>query len=145
VERDGTISGTFRNEGILAGAFTDTFNFTLPAGMAAFTASSVAVQVGGIADLDFTSIFFNNNAFQTLSTGQFESRQLPPVSVLAGPQTLVVNGVSRGNGSYSGDITFAMVPVPGPIAGAGLPVLMALGGFVWARRRKAQHGAAFPA
>jgi LPXTG-motif cell wall-anchored protein len=27
--------------------------------------------------------------------------------------------------------------VPGPIAGAGLPALMALGGFVWARRRKA--------
>jgi hypothetical protein len=28
-------------------------------------------------------------------------------------------------------------PVPGPIAGAGLPALLALGGFVWARRRKA--------
>jgi hypothetical protein len=27
--------------------------------------------------------------------------------------------------------------VPGPVAGAGLPVLMALGGLVWARRRKA--------
>jgi len=27
--------------------------------------------------------------------------------------------------------------VPGPVAGAGFPVLMALGGFVWARRRKA--------
>jgi uncharacterized membrane protein YgcG len=27
--------------------------------------------------------------------------------------------------------------VPGPIAGAGLPALLALGGFVWARRRKA--------
>jgi hypothetical protein len=26
--------------------------------------------------------------------------------------------------------------VPGPIAGAGLPALLALGGFVWARRRK---------
>jgi hypothetical protein len=29
------------------------------------------------------------------------------------------------------------IAVPGPIAGAGLPALMALGGFVWARRRKA--------
>ena len=27
--------------------------------------------------------------------------------------------------------------VPGPIAGAGLPALLALGGFLWARRRKA--------
>ncbi len=34
--------------------------------------------------------------------------------------------------------------VPGPIAGAGLPALMALGGFVWLRRRKAA-GAALPA
>jgi LPXTG-motif cell wall-anchored protein len=31
----------------------------------------------------------------------------------------------------------ALQIVPGPIAGAGLPALMALGGFVWARRRKA--------
>jgi hypothetical protein len=31
--------------------------------------------------------------------------------------------------------------VPGPIAGAGLPALMALGGLVWARRRKAAAAA----
>jgi LPXTG-motif cell wall-anchored protein len=39
-----------------------------------------------------------------------------------------------------GPITFetaSSVAVPGPIAGAGIPALMALGGFVWARRRKA--------
>ena len=29
------------------------------------------------------------------------------------------------------------IAVPGPIAGAGLPALLALGGFVWVRRRKA--------
>jgi hypothetical protein len=29
------------------------------------------------------------------------------------------------------------IPVPGPIAGAGLPTLLAFGGLVWARRRKA--------
>ena len=34
-------------------------------------------------------------------------------------------------------ITIASVPVPGPVAGAGLPALLGLGGFVWARRRKA--------
>ena len=31
--------------------------------------------------------------------------------------------------------------VPGPIAGAGLPALLALGGLVWARRRKAASAA----
>ncbi len=39
---------------------------------------------------------------------------------------------------------FSVTAVPGPIAGAGLPALMALGGFVWARRRKVA-GAALPA
>jgi hypothetical protein len=29
------------------------------------------------------------------------------------------------------------VSVPGPVAGVGLPALLALGGFIWARRRKA--------
>ena len=48
---------------------------------------------------------------------------------------------SRGMSHFQGILRSATVtivtPVPGPIAGAGLPALMALGGFVWARRRKA--------
>jgi hypothetical protein len=35
------------------------------------------------------------------------------------------------------DVRLYGIAVPGPIAGAGLPALLALGGFVWARRRKA--------
>ena len=31
-----------------------------------------------------------------------------------------------------------VAPVPGPIVGAGIPALLALGGLVWARRRKKQ-------
>ena len=37
---------------------------------------------------------------------------------------------------------YSVVAVPGPMAGAGLPALLALGGFVWARRRKAPAMAA---
>jgi LPXTG-motif cell wall-anchored protein len=40
---------------------------------------------------------------------------------------------------------FSVTAVPGPITGAGLPALLALGGFVWARRRKVQQGTALPA
>jgi hypothetical protein len=40
------------------------------------------------------------------------------------------------NAGQSASVT-GQIRVPGPIAGAGLPVLVALGGLVWARRRKA--------
>jgi hypothetical protein len=40
------------------------------------------------------------------------------------------------------NITNPVLRVPGPVAGAGLPALLALGGFVWARRRKAAAVAA---
>jgi hypothetical protein len=44
------------------------------------------------------------------------------------------------NAGQSASVT-GQIRVPGPIAGAGLPALMALGGFVWARRRKAAAAA----
>ncbi len=48
------------------------------------------------------------------------------------------NGNARGLSHMS--LYYQLAPtyaVPGPIAGAGIPALLALGGFVWARRRKA--------
>jgi hypothetical protein len=59
---------------------------------------------------------------------------------------LLTDGLSTGTWSTSRGIShinlygiLAATPqaVPGPIAGAGLPALIALGGLVWARRRKA--------
>jgi hypothetical protein len=44
---------------------------------------------------------------------------------------------SHFQGTLSRVVVNAFTPVPGPIAGAGIPALLALGGFVWARRRKA--------
>jgi hypothetical protein len=58
--------------------------------------------------------------------------QRGPYAAVAHIQGLGANGQgSKTMGANPGTI------VPGPIAGAGLPALMALGGFVWARRRKA--------
>jgi hypothetical protein len=46
-----------------------------------------------------------------------------------------IQGIANGGSARVGAGTSTIVP--GPIAGAGVPALMALGGFVWARRRKA--------
>jgi hypothetical protein len=60
--------------------------------------------------------------------------QLP--NIIAGLSYINFHTVRFPGGEIRGQI------VPGPIAGAGLPALMALGGFVWARRRKAAAAAA---
>src|SRR4051812_31338055 len=54
----------------------------------------------------------------------------------------IINGGRPGELQISG-VSFTVVP--GPIAGAGLPALLALGGFVWARRRKSSSGPALAA
>jgi hypothetical protein len=59
-----------------------------------------------------------------------------PAGVLGGFEDLFGGG-DRDFDDVRFLITIASVPVPGPMAGAGLPALMALGGVVWARRRKA--------
>jgi hypothetical protein len=46
-----------------------------------------------------------------------------------------IQGIANEGSARVGATTSTIVP--GPVAGAGLPALMALGGFVWARRRKA--------
>jgi hypothetical protein len=103
--------------------FTLRVTFTLPAGTApnnsvffADVSGSVNPNGGGGVFLDF------DNAFRTFTFagGTFQFA-VSDVNVNAG-QTGSING---------------RIIVPGPIAGAGIPALMALGGFVWARRRKA--------
>jgi hypothetical protein len=59
-----------------------------------------------------------------------------PAGVLGGFEDLFGGG-DRDFDDVRFLIRIASVPVPGPVAGAGIPALMALGGFVWARRRKA--------
>ena len=110
-----TISGVFEHAGIEAGAFTDVFSFVLPDGVASLTATSIAIQRLGEADLDFTSINFNGRDFAVGSTGMIDFRFLQDVRVMAGTQTLTVNGISRGNGSFAGTLAFtAASAVPEP-------------------------------
>jgi hypothetical protein len=83
--------------------------FNLGAGENRFTFLSDAVQF-------ITSLSLTSNA------GQFALQDVRQVRI----GDLLAPG--------PGGVPFV---VPGPIAGAGLPALLALGGFMWARRRKA--------
>lgn len=111
---NGSFSGTFGNTAISAGAFSDTFNFTMPTGVAAGTISS-NFSTDQLNNIDFTAVTLNGTAFSVGSTGQTEFRSLNSLPVTSGTQTLVVSGSSGGNASYSGTLAFTpTVAVPEP-------------------------------
>ncbi|HXA38796.1 MAG TPA: FxDxF family PEP-CTERM protein [Phenylobacterium sp.] len=137
---DGSFTGMFGNTAIAGGAFTDTFNFSMPTGVAGITISS-NFTTDQMNNIDFTSVTFDGQALNVGSTGQVEFRSLVGVPVTSGPQQVVVSGTSGGNGSYAGTLSFALptAAVPEPASWA----LMMLGfggagGLMRSRRRALQ-------
>ncbi len=106
---DGT-SGTFSNESIAAGAFSDTYTFSvaLPGRLSATVSSILSSQ---ISNVDFTSVTLNGIDFDILASGAVEFRQILNLAAGTNPQTLIVSGISGGNGSYAGTLAFG-VPEP---------------------------------
>lgn len=134
---DGGFTLTFGNTGITTPTFNDVFNFTLPTGTADFVVTST--QSADSQNITWTSVNFNGAEFDPVVVGKNQFRLLNGVSVTAGgAQSLVLNGSSGGNASYSGVITFA--PVTGGVPEPATWALM-IGGFggagVMLRRRKA--------
>jgi hypothetical protein len=140
---DGSFTGMYGDTGIAGGAFTDTFNFNMPTGIAGATISSNFTNDES-NNVDFTSVTFNGHEFTIGSTGQVEFRSLLGLPVTNGPQTLVVSGTSGGNGAFAGTLSFVLDAaglsgVPEPASWA----LMILGfgsagALIRARRRKAR-------
>jgi hypothetical protein len=91
------------------------------------------------------------------ASGKFASRLSTetvagsPLTVFGGPGLTSTGGIfiSFGPDAFNTGITnidftvqsASTVSVPGPIAGAGLPAVLTLGGLLWARRRKAAAAA----
>ncbi len=105
----GSISANLGNTITSKGAFTDTFNFLLPTnGVGGGSVTTVAAKFHGPTDLDFTSVLINGAA-ATISksvNGIVEIASGAGIMLSAGANTILVSGISRGNGSYGGSIAF---------------------------------------
>jgi hypothetical protein len=112
----GPVSANIGNSGIPAGNFTDTFLFTL--GQDGFGSGSVTTSTAAFlasTDTDFLSVFVNGISVPINRTvnGIIETAGTSGVPITAGVlNSIVINGFSRGQGSYGGQITFVPVPEP---------------------------------
>jgi hypothetical protein len=137
----GPISADIGVSGIIEGLFTHTFAFTIPqTGVGSGSITTSVSVLGSTLDTDFTSVFFNGSAvnLESLGGGLVETAWDTDVPITAGVlNQLVINGVSRGNGSYGGQITFS--PVEGAIPEPSTWAMMLFGfgavGFAMRRRK----------
>lgn len=104
----GNISATIGNSGIAAGTFTDTFEFALAvAGIGGGSVTTNASFIGAADDIDFTSVLVNGVAGSVSKVGALtEIAFKEAVNLAAGPNTIQISGLARGNGSYGGSISF---------------------------------------
>lgn len=141
---DGSLTGTFGDTAIGSGAFTDTFNFTMPTGVAGATIWS-SFTPGAKDNVNFTSVTFNGQALNVDEKGQVDLRSLSDLPVVGGPQTLVVRGSSSRNGSFSGTLSLALASAAAPEPASWALMLMGFGGagaLIRARRRPLRRAGA---
>jgi len=157
----GPIVATIGHTGIAGGAFSDTFAFTIGlSGMGNIGVGSGNITTGvnianflGTQDLDITSILVNgvlaslqlqdanhnnctvrdtNPLVGTCGANEFWSANNVPITGGA-LNTIVVSGLSRGMGSYGGNLTFTPT-VPEPATWAMM--LLGFAGIGWQLRRR---------
>jgi hypothetical protein len=137
---DGSFTGMFGNSEIPLGAFTDTYTFNLPSGFASWTVSSTYNDISPTNDVGLGAVTFNGASFQVVETGLNEYQRINFQPTINGSQTLVVNGTSGGNGTYSGTLSFARAPIGVPEPATWAMMLIGFGGagsLLRARRRTA--------
>ncbi|MBC9030817.1 FxDxF family PEP-CTERM protein [Sphingomonas sp. JC676] len=133
---DGSISASFGQSGIVAGMFQHIYQFTLPQnGTASGSITTSAVTFQGVDDLDLLSVFFNGVQLTGITESLNEVVFANAVPIFAGQlNEIVINGESRGNGSYGGQGVFVPTAVPEPAAWGMLIAGFAFAGFATRRR-----------
>lgn len=118
-------AGGFSNNNVTCASstpctFSDSGSFVTPTGygLVTLTISTAIAGMNNLTNIDFSSVLFNGVAFNLSGTGDVEqgflsNRILTPGAI----NTLVVNGTTGGNASYSGTLSFAQAAaVPEPAA-----------------------------
>ncbi|HEV2594372.1 MAG TPA: FxDxF family PEP-CTERM protein [Sphingomicrobium sp.] len=151
------VSATFGDTGIPTGNFTDIFTFQSPfpaTGSGSVTTSLASLAFGSAIDTDLLSVLFNGMPAPVIyrdaagnvcptkgvgSCGASTQFALTNVPILFGPgnfNTITVNGLSRGNGSYGGQGTLVPRAVPEPATWAMMLLGFGAIGFSMRRRRR---------
>lgn len=137
---DGSFTGALLRVGLGAGDFSDMFTFTLPTtGLGSGTVTTSINSFGSIGDLDFTSVLINGTeaTITRSAQGLNEVAFANGVPIYANQKnTLTVNGFSRGNGSYGGQLSFTPGAVPEPATWAMMIMGFGLVGSAMRRRRQ---------
>ena len=114
----GPISADFGNSGIAEGTFQDIFQFIIPqTGVGSGSLSTSTTAFGVSTDTDITSVLINGltAARMVSADGLSEFFSISNVPITSGAvNQIVVNGVSRGQGSFGGNATFVPSAVPEP-------------------------------
>lgn len=139
---DGSISATIGNQGIGVGTFQDTFAFKVAFnGTGSGSISTSTSTLLSVTDLDITAAFVNGVAatITVLGGGLIEFASATGIALPKDPyiNTIVIEGISRGNGSYGGNATF--IPNAVPEAGTWAMMLIgfgAIGGTMRYRQRR---------
>ncbi len=134
---DGELSGEFGMTVSTAGAFTRLFTFFLPE--SGFTGATISTIGSARNNIDFTSVTLNGQAFSLSGPGVAEFGFIDALATMSGQQTLTVNGISGGNGSFAGTIAFqpgVMGAVPEPSTWAFM--LLGFGAIGYGMRRRKQ-------
>lgn len=152
----GPLTASLTHIGIPAGSFEDFFTFTIL--QDGFGSGSVTTSVNlgdllGITNLDFTGVTVNGlsatpeyrDASNTIcftpgvgTCGNVETFAIQNVPIINGVlNTIHITGLSRGNGSYGGQATFAPGAVPEPATWAMMLFGFGAIGFTMRRKRAA--------
>jgi len=144
----GPISAFMGRSNLGVGSFSDSFVFIIDQnGLGSGSISTVLSGLPmGATDVDFTSVIFNNGVMDYIvdtTTGALEQGGLTNIPITFGTEnSLTVNYISRGQGSYSGTLSFSPAAVPEPATWAML--LFGFGAMgMMVRRRKQKVGVAY--